>query len=118
MQVTLTMTYEELKSYQEDLKELKALRKSNDHLRTYAEGLETDIAFYKDKIQEIKNNLYFSPYDNYVSADSLNYVTLRNLLEVNINEESKDAQESGDTSDESVSETNQTGSESSSDWFL
>ena len=115
MQVTLTMTYEELESYQEDLKELNALRKSNDHLRTYAEGLETDIAFYQDKMQEIKNNLYFSPYDNYVSADSLKYVTLRDLLEVNINEESKDAQESGYTRNESVSETNQTGSESSSD---
>ena len=118
MQVTLTMTYEELESYQEDLKELNALRKSNYHLRTYAEGLETDIAFYKDKMQEIKNNLYFSPYDNYVSADSLNYVTLRNLLEVTINEEPKDAQESGDTGNESIPETDQVGSESSSDWFF
>ena len=118
MQVTLTMTYEELESYQEDLKELNALRKSNDHLRTYAEGLETDIAFYQDKMQEIKNNLYFSPYDNYVSADSLKYVTLRNLLEVNINEESKDVQEPGYTRNESISEPDQVGSESSSDWFL
>ena len=118
MQVTLTMTYEELESYQEDLKELKALRKSNNHLRTYAEGLETDIAFYKDKMQEIKNNLYFSPYDNYVSADTKSYVTIRNLLEVDINEEYKDAQESGDTSNESISETDQVGSESTTSWFL
>ena len=118
MQVTLTMTYEELESYQEDLKELKALRKSNNHLRTYAEGLETDIAFYENKMQEIKNNLYFSPYDNYVSADTKSYVVIRKLLEVDINEESKDAQEPGDTGNESIPETDQTRSESSSDWFL
>ena len=118
MQVILTMTYEELESYQEDLKELKALRKSNDHLRTYAEGLETDIAFYENKMQELKNNLYFSSYDNYVSADTKSYAIIRNLLEVELNEESKDAQEPGDTSNESISEPDQIGSESSSDWFL
>ena len=118
MQVTLTMTYEELESYQEDLKELKALRKSNDHLRTYAEGLETDIAFYENKMQELKNSLYFSSYDNYVSVDSLNYVIIRKLLEVELNEESKDAQEPGDTCNESIPEPDQVGSESSSDWFL
>ena len=118
MQVTLTMSQEELESYQEDLKELKALRKSNNHLRTYAEGLETDIAFYENKIQELKNNLYFSPYDNYVSADSLNYVIIRNLLEVEIIEESNDVQEPGDTCNESIPEPDQVGSESSSDWFF
>ena len=118
MQVILTMTYEELESYQEDLKELKALRKSNDHLRTYAEGLETDIAFYENKMQELKNNLYFSSYDNYVSADIKSYAIIRNLLEVELNEESKDAQEPGDTRNESIPEPDQIGSESSSDWFL
>lgn len=115
MQVTLTMSQEELESYQEDLKELKALRKSNNHLRTYAEGLETDIAFYENKMQEIKNSFYFSSYDNYVSVDTKSYVIIRNLLEVELNEESKDAQEPGDTSNESISETDQVGSESSSD---
>ena len=116
MRVTLTMSKEELESYQEDLKELNDLRKLNDHLREYAEGLELDIAVYKDIIQEIKNNLYFSPYDNYVSvADTESYAVIRNLLKVSLNEESKDAQEPGNTCNESIPETDQVGSESSSD---
>ena len=116
MRVTLTMSKEEFDEYQAKISEYNDLRKLNDHLREYAEGLELDIAVYKDIIQEIKNNLYFSPYDNYVSvADTESYAVIRNLLKVSLNEESKDAQEPGDTCNESIPETDQVGSESSSD---
>ena len=114
MQVTLTMTYEEFDEYQAKMNEYHATLRSNDKLRAYSEKLERDVADFSETIDKIVSYLYLSPYDNYISVKSAkDYKAIRELLGLESFEES--INESVNTSDESVSETNQTGSESSSD---
>jgi len=113
MQVTLTMSQEEFDEYQAKMNEYHATLKSNDKLRAYSEKLERDVAEFSEAFDKIASYLYLSPYDNYISINANGYKAIREILGLENFEES--INESVNTSDESVSETNQTGSESSSD---
>lgn len=113
MQVTLTMSQEEFDEYQAKINGYNATIISNDTLRAYSEKLERDIAEFKEASAKIASYLYLSPYDNYISVDTKGYKAIRELLGLESFEEA--INESVNTSDESVSETNQTGPESSSD---
>lgn len=113
MQVTLTMSKEEFDEYQAKISEYHATLISNDKLRAYSEKLERDVAELSAAFDKIASYLYLSPYDNYISINTSGYKTIRELLGLEYFEES--INESVNTSNESGSETNQTGPESSSD---
>ena len=73
--------------------------------------LERDVAEFSATIDKVVSYLYLSPYDNYLSVKSVNdYKAIRELLGLENFEESIN-----DTSNESIPETDQVGSESSSD---
>ena len=111
MQVTLTMSQEEFDEYQAKMNEYHATLISNDKLRAYSEKLERDVAEFSETIDKIVSYLYLSPYDNYLSVKSVNdYKAIRELLGLENFEESIN-----DTSNESIPEPDQIGSESSSD---
>ena len=116
MQITLTMSQEEFDEYQAKMTDYQATLKLNDKLRAYSEKLERDVAEFSEAFDKIASYLYLSPYDNYISINPNGYKAVRELLGLETFEEA--INESVNTSDESVSETNQAGSESSSDWFL
>lgn len=113
MQITLTMSKEEFDEYQAKISEYHATLISNDKLRAYSEKLERDVAEFSTAFDKIASYLYLSPYDNYISIDTRGYKAIRELLGLESFEEA--INESVNTSDESVSETNQTGQRSSSD---
>ena len=113
MQVTLTLSIEEFEEYQAKISKYHATLISNDKLRAYSEKLERDVAEFSEAFDKIASYLYLSPYDNYLSVNSSGYKVIRELLGLENFEEP--INESVNTSDESGSETNQTGPESSSD---
>lgn len=113
MQVTLTMSKEEFDEYQAKISEYHATLKSNDKLRAYSEKLEREVAEFREAFDKITSYLYLSPYDNYIGINTSGYKAIRELLGLENFEES--INEPVNTSDESVSETNQAGPESSSD---
>ena len=113
MQVTLTMSKEEFDEYQAKISDYHATLISNDKLRAYSEKLERDVAEFKEAFDKIASYLYLSPYDNFISINADGYKAIRELLGLEKFEES--INESVNTSNESGSETNQTGPESSSD---
>ena len=110
MQVTLTMSQEEFDEYQAKINEYHATLKSNDKLRAYSEKLERDVADFREAFDQIASYLYLSPYDNYISINFNGYKAIREILGLENFEESIN-----DTRNESTPETDQVGSESSSD---
>ena len=110
MQVTLTMSQEEFDEYQAKLTEYHATLKSNDKLMAYSEKLERDVVEFREAFDKIASYLYLSSYSNYISINTNGHKAIREILGLENFEESIN-----DTRNESVSETNQTGSESSSD---
>ena len=110
MQVTLTMSQEEFDEYQAKMNEYNATLRSNDKLRAYSEKLERDVAEFSEAFDKIASYLYLSPYDNYISVNTNGYKAIREILGLENFEESIN-----DTRNESIPETDQVGSESSSD---
>lgn len=110
MQVTLTMSKEEFDEYQAKLTEYQATLRSNDKLRAYSEKLERDVAEFREAFDKIASYLYLSSYDNYISVNTNGYKAIREILGLENFEESIN-----DTSNESIPEPDQVGSESSSD---